>query len=154
MPGGSSRDERSRTIILLKKNLLNLHPLRSGLILFKFSGRFSSLRKRSLGDSGESLVVHFKKPFWRLCSASRLLFFLCFIHFPPLFGPWLVPYVAAETLQWFLAPWSSICSSTLSAQDTFPQGNLPRTTLDLFPTGRSLCMFFFSRNHSAANQDS
>lgn len=56
------------------------------LILRKFSGRFSSLRNKSLGDSGESLVVHFKKSFWRLCSASWPLFFLCSIHFFPLIG--------------------------------------------------------------------
>jgi len=56
------------------------------LILYKFSGRFSSLRKKSLGDSGESHVVHFKKSFWRLCSASWPLFFLWSVHFSPLFG--------------------------------------------------------------------
>lgn len=56
------------------------------LILYKFSGRFLSLRKKSLGDSGESRVVHFKKSFWRLCSASWPLFFLCSVHFSPLFG--------------------------------------------------------------------
>lgn len=110
---------------------------------------------RSLGDSGEILVVHLKKLFRRPRSASRLLFTLCPI---PFFLLWLVASFTAETLQWFVAPWSSIWSYTLSARGTFPQGNLQHVTLDLSPkTGHQeerLHMFLFSSKHSVTNQDS
>lgn len=133
MAGESSKVERTKTILLFEEKTssrFNWSVFELIQYCVFFSERFSSQRMRSLGDSGEILVVHLKKLFRRPRSASRLLFTLCPI---PFFLLWLVPSFTEETLQWFSAPWSSIWSYTLSARGTFPQGNLQHATLDLSP---------------------
>lgn len=84
MAGESSKDEWTKTILLFEEKTssrFNWSVFELIQYCVFFSEKFSSQRMRSLGDSGEILVVHLKKLFRRPRSASRLLFTLCPIPF-------------------------------------------------------------------------